>query len=864
MIFCWRWLWIFCLLVLGGGQIFAATREERAYATASADFQTEIWSKAESGFAQFAHNYPNSTNAPLAVLLSAQAQFKQEKFPAAIKSLAAAQAQAGALADQYAVWIAEAQFAEKNFAAAAESFAALAENFPDSPLRLRAVVAAATAYEKLGDWSKLTALLGDTNGVFARKAELDAANELVERGRLLLAQAEFEQKNFAAAAAQLALVNSLALKPELDWQLAYLLCRTKLAARELAAALAAGTNLAAIAQVEKNESHRAEGVALRAEILEQLGRGNEAIAVWQENLAASTAADKQRQAVFKIAELAAGQGNFLAADGRLEIFLKQFPDSAAADMALLTRGELRLKNYAASTNADDLAAAREQFNLLLKKFPDSPFAGKALLGRGWSVSLPDKLTEGLEDFRSAASKNLAPEDLAVARFKTGDAFFARKDFRGALENYSAVLNNFAATPSVEKELGGLALYQSLRAQLELGDPAAAGVLFGKLFPKFSSDELGQGGALLYGESLVRPADARALFEKLAPNFSGSALEPQLKLAIARAFELEQNWPAALASYTDWRRDFPTNGLRPQADYALAQVSFHAGNEAAALGLFTEFVAQHPADTNAPLAQWWIADHFFRTGNFVGAETNYEAVYQNPAWKSSPLFFEAKLMAGRAAYGRTSFKEAAAYFTDLIMDTNCPDEVGLKARFAAGAALMHMESADTNATFASLQSATNLFSQIIQKNPTNDAAARAWGSLADCAVQMGELAGATNAYARAAGTNLTQDVAVRSRAQVGLGLALEKMAAQAAGAERTNLLNLALDNYRAVFDGDNLGDNQTQDLWWTKKAGLLAAPLVGMLNNYQTQTNFYTQLKMKLPQLAAQVDKKIAALPPEKN
>jgi outer membrane protein assembly factor BamD (BamD/ComL family) len=863
MIFRWRWLWVFCALVLGGGEVFAATREERAYATASTDFQSEMWSRAETGFAQFALNYPKSTNAPMAVLLSAQAQFKQAKFPAAIKSLTAAQAKAGSLADQYAVWIAEAQFAGKNFADAAESFAALTKNFPDSPLRLRAAVEAAAAYEKLGDWTKLSSLLGDTNGVFARKADLDAANELVARGRLLLAQAEFEQKNYPAASVQLSLVNSLALKPELDWQRVYLLCRTKLAAGEFAEAFAAGTNLIAIAQVEKNETHRAEGVVLRAEILERLGRAGEAIAVWQENLAAASS-EKQRQAVLKIAELSIGQGQFMDADGRLENFLKQFPDSAAADIALLTRGELRLKNYSSSTNADDLAAAHEQFDQLLKKFPNSPLAGKALLGRGWSVSLPDKFGEGLEDFRRAAQKNLAPEDLAVARFKTGDALFARKDFHGALENYSAVLNDFTATPSVENELGGLALYQSLRAELELGDPTAAGAIFGKLFPKFASGSLGQGGALLYGESLFHPAEARALFEKLAPAFSGGPLEPQLKLAIARAFELEQNWPAALQGYTDWRRDFPTNSLRPQADYALAQVNFHAGNEAVALALFTEFVAQQPKDVNAPLAQWWIADHYFRAGNFVGAETNYEAVYQNPAWKSSPLFFEAQLMAGRSAYGRTSFKEAAAYFTALITDTNCPDEVGLKARFAAGAALMHMESADTNATLANLQSATNLLSQIIQKNQTNEIAARALGSLADCAVQMGELAVATNAYARAAGTNLTQDVTVRSRAQVGLGLALEKMATQATGSDRTNLLNLALDHYRAVFDGDNLGDNQVQDLWWTKKAGLLAAPLVGVLNNYQTQTNFYAQLKMKLPQLAAQVDKKVAALSPEKN
>ena len=863
MIFLRPWLLIFCAFVLSGGNLLAASREERAYATASADFQTAMWSRAENGFVQFIRNYPKSTNAPMAVLLTAQAQFNQEKFPAAIQTLAAAQPKAGALADQYAVWLAEAQFAGKNFAAAAESFSALVKNFPESPLRLRAAVAAAAAYEKLGDWPKLAALLGDASGVFAKKAALDAANELVVRGRLLLAQAEFEQKHFAAADAQLALVDARGLKPELDWQRAYLLCRTKLAAGELDAAFAAGTNLAAVAQAEKNESHRAEGVTLCAEILERMARGGEAIVVWQENLAAGSP-DKQRQAVLKIAELSAAQGNFAEAEARLGNFMNQFSNSAAADMVLLTRGELRLKNYSANTNTDDLAAAREQFDLLLKKFPNSPLAGKALLGRGWSAALPDKFTEGLEDFRAAAKKNLAPADLAVARFKAVDALFARKDFRAALENYSAVLNDFAATPAVEKELVGRARYQSLRAQLELGDLAAAGQVFAKLFPIFSGGELGQGSALLYGESLVQPAAARALFEKLAPNFSGSPLEPQLRLAIARAFELEQNWPAALTNYTDWRRDFPTNSLRPQADYALAQVSFHAGNEAAALGLFTDFVALHPADTNAPLAQWWIADHFFRAGNFVGAETNYEAVFQNPAWKTSPLVYDAQMMAGRAAYGRTSFKEATAYFTALITDTNCPDNLGVQARFAAGAALMHMESADTNATFVSLQSATNLFGQIIQKNPANETGARAWGSLADGAAQMGELAVATNAYAQAMRTNLTLDVTVRSRAQVGLGLALEKMAAQATGAERTNLMALALDNYREVFDGANLADGQAQDLFWTKKAGLLAAPLIGRLENGEAEKNFYARLKKLLPQLAAQVDKKVAALAAEKN
>ena len=54
---------------------------------------------------------------------------------------------------------------------------------------------------QLQQWPQLSALLVATNGVFARQAELDAANELVSRGRLLLAQACFAQNDFAGAAA---------------------------------------------------------------------------------------------------------------------------------------------------------------------------------------------------------------------------------------------------------------------------------------------------------------------------------------------------------------------------------------------------------------------------------------------------------------------------------------------------------------------------------------------------------------------------------------------------------------------------------------------------------------------------------------
>src|SRR5450432_1451353 len=350
MAFRWRWFLILLALALSGEWGFAAntTKEQRAYTAAARAFQDAMWSRAETEFAQFAQKYPKSTNTPPAVLLQAQAQFKQGKLKPAIDLLNARMAQAGNLADQYVYWIGEAQFQNKDFSAAAETFISLAQNFLESPLRLRAVLESASSYAQLAEWPQVAALLQATNGVFQRAGQMDSGNELVARGRSLLAQAKFVQNDFSGAAAVLGSLNAQPLAPELDWQRAYLLCRVKLAANDLDTALAVTTNLLQIAG--KNDGWRATSVALRADVLEKMGRTNEAMAAYQENL--TNAPDQsQRQAVLKIAELSIGQKQFANAEQSLEKFLAQFPGSASADIALFTLGELHLRDYVAARDA---------------------------------------------------------------------------------------------------------------------------------------------------------------------------------------------------------------------------------------------------------------------------------------------------------------------------------------------------------------------------------------------------------------------------------------------------------------------------------------------------------------------------------
>ena len=339
----------------------------------------------------------------------------------------------------------------------------------------------------------------------------------------------------------------------------------------------------------------------------------------------------------------------------------------------------------------------------------------------------------------------------------------------------------------------------------------------------------------------------------------------MELAIARTYEQEQNWPAAIGKYSGWLNDFPTNALQPQADYALALADFRAGNETNAFVRFTNFVAHFPTNDLAPLAQWWVADHFFGAGDFVDAEKNYQLFFQN--FPTNDLVYQARMMAGRAAMGRLGYTDAIRYFTSLTGDTNCPPDLAAKALFAYGSALMQGGATDTNNPSSNFELATNVFSRICQLYPTNELGVLAWGEIGDCALQLAAYDPATNAYAQVIASPFA-NISARSQAQIGLGIALEKRAAQVEGGDQTALLQLALQNYLDVLYGKNLHDGEMPDSFWVKKAGLQAAGVAETLGEWAQAVAVYQRLEDLLPPLRESLGKKIAAaqghLPPMKN
>ena len=867
MAFLRRWLLIFSALVLGGGQLLAASREERAFAAATAAFQDQNWDRAETQFAQFTRQFPKSDKVPAAVLSEAQAQFKQGKYAAAAALLSPRAAGAGGLADAYTYWLGEAQFANGDFTNAAETFSTVAKNFPDSPLRLTAVVEAAAAYARFPDWPRHDALLENTNGVFVRAAQLDPDNALVINGRLSLAQSKVAQADFAAAGKFLALLNPKILAPEQDWERLNLQYQVALGVNDLDAALAVTTNLM---QSAKDAGRLADSVAMLATVLENKNLPAAAVAAWSENLTNSAPVERQREAILKIAALAAAQNDVTNAAASLEKYLAQFPNSPAAALALLTLGELRLKDFLATPAPDKLAAAQTNFDRFIGAFTNSPLTGKACLDRGWCNWNAQQYTNSLVDFRAAAQRLPASADLAVAKFKTGDALFMLGDFAGARENYAAVTNLFAAFPETAKSLGDRALYQILRTDLKLRDMADAEAVMQQLLQDFPESGFADNGQLLLGEAFSdfnRPEKAREVFQEFARLFPDSPLAPQAELAVARTYERGQDWPAAITSYAAWLKNHPTNGLLPQVEYSLGLANYRAGREPDAFQIFTTFVTRFPADTSAPLAQWWVADHYFRLGgtNFASSEQNYELIFQTPAWKNSALFYPAQLMAGRAAVGRQDFPDAKNYLVALLADTNCPPPLATEAMFAYGAVLMQLDSPDTNRPTANFELATNVFAQIIQASPASAAGALAWGGLAKCQLQLLNYSAATNSFAQVFNSAYA-DVSARSEAKTGYGLALEKIAATLTGTNQAAALRLARDSYLDVFDtwtGAGLRAGETADPFWVKKAGLLALPL-GESLGLGNPDEFINRMETLFPQAKASLEKKRAALAAVKN
>jgi TolA-binding protein len=852
--------------------------ESQAFTVAAKYFQDGFYKDAETNFGDFIQKYPGSPQIPEAILFQAEARLKLGDYNGALSLLTARQGQAGTLADWYLLVQGQAFLARGDFVKAGANFSRLINAFPTSPRRLTAVVDAAVAQKRLSKWSNVIELLGQTNGVFQLVATTNHANSDVIRGYLLLSQAQLAQNDTQAAERSLQYLAASPLDATNNWQRQYLLCRVLLAGGRLESAMQNTTNLLILADATGQRAIQAQTIAFQGGLLERLGQQEAAVAVYQKNLSAGVPVGNQREALLKISELFLALGKISEATQVFQNFLDQFPTNDISDLALLTLGELRLRQFGAGaiepgaitnqlvTAATNSTAATNfldqavgAFQSFPVRFPHSALLGKAQLDLGWCYWLGGKIPESQLAFQSAVALLPPSIDQAKAWFKLADAQFQLTNYTAAISNYSTLIKRLADLDEVRTNLAEPALYQIVRAGQRADDLANATNALAKMVTWFPNGTYTDRAIRLTEQKFAEryPQTARTLYADFARTATNSPLLPELNLAVARTYEAESKWDDAIQQYETWLATFINHPAQDRARYLLARANAAAGRETNALLLLTNFVSSFPSSDYAPLSWWWVGDYYFGAGNFLEAESSYQFIFYNTNWALLPIAFEARMMAGRAASMRQGWEAAINYFKGLASDQNCTDVLRAQGLFAYGDTLLSQASTNKLDDYKNAFSAYDL---ICKNYPTNALAALAWGQKAICLLQSVQVsqdfASTSNDFQQVLDSPLA-DAKARSAAEVGLGVTLEKLADTRVDPEKTELLNLALGHYIRVFYEGLLREGEKPDPFWSMKAGMEVGRLAERLQQREQAINVYRRLQEKIP--ALRLEEKIKAL-----
>lgn len=853
-------LFLLCLTLRAGA---ATTAETRSFNTASNQFQGKLFALAEKSFADFAAKYPQSDLRPPAILFQAQARFFQTNYAGAAELLQGQLAQAGTLADQFQYRMASAYFELGKFREAAEAFAAV-RNFPASPLKLMATYNQAFCESKLSQWSRVIELLRDGATNFPAALAVSPGNETLQHGVLLLAEAHLAEKNSAQAAQVLGPLTPGTLGPVLKWEYFYLLTRLRLAEGPGEAALEASSNAVVSALATGERWRVGESYAQQGAILEKSSNFTRALAAYENDLDPKLSVELNQLALRKIVELTLAQGQVADAIQRLDQFIAKVPRAELLDLARLTLGELRLREFYAdltSTNGlaqatNRLQAAATNFDLVIAS-DKADLAGRAALDRGWCWWAVDDMAQARSSFGVAAQKLPVSQEQAVAHFKLADAHFKLGEFSAAASNYNFVVEHYSNLRAVREDLFPHTLYQLVRAALKSENLPLAQSALARLLADYPGNLFQERSLLLVGQELGRngsPVEARKVFEDFLQRAPQSDLLPRIELAIGRSYALEHDFARAIESLDRWVTNHAESPWRAEGEFSRALAYARAGQETNALPLFTNFIARFPVHELAPIAQNWVADFFWNHGQFPNAEKNFQLLSKMP---SAPrdLVYRAWQMSGRCAFESRELNTARTNFTELInllsSDTNAPAQVRGEAYFALGDTIFEQFLANPSPTNDVFREAVTALTAVTREMPGQAMAARAWGRIGDCYFQFaavnkndtGAYHLATNAYWMAlSGTNA--DLATQSQAAVGLGLVAEKQ----------GQLDAALGFFSQVVHDI---DGQTFDPKWVERAAVAAARICETQEKWEQAILIYQRLGSLIPALREIVAKKIA-------
>jgi TolA-binding protein len=423
-----------------------------------------------------------------------------------------------------------------------------------------------------------------------------------------------------------------------------------------------------------------------------------------------------------------------------------------------------------------------------------------------------------------------------------------------------VVEHYSDLPEARDTLFDHALSQTVRASIDAGSLPGAKTALDQLLRDFPKSPQTSRALFEFGLALVDAgefAQAQEAFADFQRRFPDSPLIPEVRMATARSYARQSDWASAIPLLDQWlaQHTNQVDRLRPQAEFERAWCYYQAGNETNAFVLLTNLVQRHPASSVVPLAHLWLGDYYLNQRDYVSAERSYQFLSTNAV--APELTRQASLMAAKAAFFRQGWSDARNYLTPLVDDP----VAGAEAWFMLGDIEMEDRSGDTTNRFSRWEEAIKRFQRVTNFYASSPLAPFAMGKIANCHFQLA--AQNTNRYEMATNQyfqllSVPTDVATRSQAEVVLGHVLEKMAEFRAN--RTELLNTALDHYLSVVYGKRLQEGEDPDPYWVKEAALAAGTLAPeRLQRFEEAERLYEAMIRSFPSSKTVWEKRLASL-----
>lgn len=845
-----------CLL-LGAAQAGAAEPSERhEFDSALALFGDQHFGTAERAFAELVAKHPQTPFRPDAILYQARSRLNQGNFAGGLDLLSREKENAGNIADRYQFFIGEGFLGSGQFREAAAAFASLRSDFPESAFWLDTFPRQATALAEAGNWPAISELLLQPDGPFLKAVESTPGMATVVQGLLLVAEAEIRNGRPRNALLWLERIQPSGTRADLRWKRQLLQARAQVATEPVPNRLELATNILEGARELRSPEAIAVAQLFLARMLAEGARTNEvlvdqALGVLEDVInTTSGPAEPRREALTELVRIMLGRGDLDGVLDRLKRFVAGAPDDPAVGAALLAASEIRLRQavVVGLTNAAAAAELRrvalEDLQVVVARSGPPVLLGRTWLQVGWAHWLENRFAEARSAFGKAVDLLPPSDDATVAAFKTGDCELAMAHPQAALDIYRQVEERLQRRPGGAPGLLDELEFQRLRAALSAGNLSEAEQAVTNLAATFATSELTARATVLLGVHFSRNGrlqEARKWMKTFIEKNPASPYRDQAELVVARSLDRENKWGEAAAAYDAWIKAYPESPQRPKVEYLRADATYRSGDPTGALAYFTRLASERQDTEESVLAENWLATYYWNAGAsfYAEAQKHYQLLYGRSNCPPE-LAFDARMMAGRAAYASSDFKAARDLFTDiieLVPSTNPP--VALADVYFALADTISRESrAATNEVayrevVAALTRITTLF-------PDTAVSAAAFGRLGEVHVEWANrtpdsaalLAAGNKAFERAiAAPQASRSTVQRAKVRMGGLRELEKKPDEA--------LDLYLD---VVYSPEE----PSVDLYVVQEAGLGAARLLKASARWDRLVTLYERLIQLVP------------------